>query len=88
MAPDCLDQDSVSTALSELSVREPDPQRAERTRARCRAALRRRRAILPAAATDGPGAFWRRALEPALAACVGVVYLSEVVRRALHLYGF
>ena len=73
-------------ALGCLPAHEPDRRSSERVRARCQAALARRKRRLERA--EDPTAWrWRRALEPALAAGVSVPFLLEVMRRALELYG-
>jgi hypothetical protein len=79
-------EDPMMQALAGLSVYEPDRGRAVRTRAQCLAALDRQRRV---EAWSGHVIFSlrRRVLEPALVAAASAVYLVEVVRRALHLYG-
>jgi len=87
MRTDEMLKDPVMQALAGLPVREPDRRRAERTRARCRAAIERQLAkdlFLDRVATS----FSRRILEPALVAALSAVFLIEVARRALQLYGF
>jgi len=67
-----------------LGVHEPDRARDALVRARCHAALekRRRRALQPARHA------WRRTLEPAIVGVLCAVYLAEVLGRAILLYGF
>ena len=79
-------EDPMMRALAGLSVNEPDRGRADRTRAHCLAALDRQRR---AEARSGrvTGSLRRRILEPALVAAASAIYLTEVVRRALQLYG-
>jgi hypothetical protein len=87
MTTDDIREDPVMEAFARLPVIEPDPRRAERVRARCHGAMGQRQWAekLPARATSPFS--WRR-LEPALLAGVCAVYLFEVLRRALLLYGF
>jgi RecB family endonuclease NucS len=86
MRSDEVREDPIMQALAGLSVNEPDQGRAVRTRARCLAVLDRRRR---AEAQSGriTGSLRRRVLEPALVAAASAIYLAEVVRRALQLYG-
>ncbi len=83
MSTDDLRDDPLLGALSGLPCPDPDPARAAQVRARGQAALARRR---PPAVTRA-GAFWRRALAPAVISAA-VVYLAEVIRRAAALFGF
>jgi len=70
--------DPLFRMLAALPPAEPEPARADRVRARCRAILarqtphRRKRNMTP---------FWA----PLLAG-LGGVYLGEAIRQALHLY--
>jgi hypothetical protein len=80
--------DDGTGGLASLGLHEPDPARAARVRARCRAALlecRRREAV-----RGEPG--WRfavgLALGPALVGTLCAVYLFEVLSRAVLLYRF
>jgi hypothetical protein len=73
--------------LSALTVHAPDPARAARTAARCHGVMASRRrwaSLTPAPARPT----WRRSLEPALVGGLCVVFLFEVLARALRLYGF
>ena len=84
MTDDELRKDPHLQLLATLPLHEPDRRRWERVRSRCHARIAAgRRAGISAAA----GCRWLRVLEPALVAGVSVVFLSEVVRRALLLYG-
>jgi hypothetical protein len=66
--------------LATLPSAEPDPVRAARVRAKCHAALARRR---PRSARRHHAAFvW----EP-LVAGLGGLYLTETIRQVLHAYG-
>ena len=80
-------KDPCLQMLAGMTVYEPDRQISERIRVRCHAGIARRRRVgaflLPAV-----DLFCRRFLEPALIALGCIVYLSEVLRRALALYGF
>jgi hypothetical protein len=71
-------------ALALLDPHEPAGARDARVRARCHAALekRRRRGRAPARPS------WRRAFEPAIVASLCAVYLVEVLIRAVRLYNF
>jgi hypothetical protein len=71
-------------AHTALTTYEPDRARDARVRARCHAALeKRRRLALPPARPD-----WRRTLEPAIVGAFCAVYLFEVLSRAVLLYRF
>jgi hypothetical protein len=72
--------------LAELPPAEPDPARAERTRARCRARLARQ---APRASTSPvPGSRGRTVqLWQPLIAVLGVAYLTEAIIEAVRLYG-
>ena len=72
--------------LAELPPAESEPTRAERTRARCRARLRRQ---APRASTSPvPGSRGRTAqLWQPLIALLGVAYLTEVVVQTIRFYG-
>lgn len=72
-----MNADPVMRMVERLPRAEPDSARAARTRARCRAALARRRR------ERAPVRFWESALVGGLCAA----YFVEVVRQALHLYG-
>jgi hypothetical protein len=82
-----FDRDVTMETLSVLTTHEPTPRRAARVRARCHQALGKRTRRSPASMPPlRPG--WRRALEPALVGGLSVVYLFEVLSRALRLYRF
>jgi hypothetical protein len=71
--------------LSTLPTLDVDPARARRIRQRCHRALGRPehlRQAGPIRRTVGS-----RIVEPALVASLGAVYLFEVLRRALMMYG-
>ena len=72
--------------LAELPPAESEPTRAERTRARCRARLRRQ---APRASTSPvPGSRGRTAqLWQPLIALLGVAYHTEVVVQTIRFYG-
>jgi hypothetical protein len=70
--------------LALLGTHEPGRARDARVRARCHAALEKRRRGTGASAR----ASLRRALEPAIAGALGAVYLLEVLSRAISLYRF
>ncbi len=81
-----IPEDALAHALSGLSRPEPDPSRAAAVRRRCRAALSRRNTARPSASLAGD--LVRRVLAPAVVAGMSAVYLAEVIRRAIGLYGF
>jgi hypothetical protein len=62
----------------------PDPARAERVRARCRAQLRRNR---PSDLSTTIGAFALRILAPVVVGCLCILYMAELVAAALRLNG-
>jgi hypothetical protein len=77
--------DPMIRLLADLPSADPDPARAERTRARCRTRL----AGLPRATTSsaprlrgGKARLWQP-----LIAVLGVAYFAEAVVQALHVYG-
>lgn len=76
--------DAVEEGLSALRVHDAAPERVERIRARCVAALTAR--PCPQDAPRGGLAGWRVWLEPALALGLGALYLTEAVTRALAVY--
>jgi len=77
-------EDEAIGALALLGEHQPDRARDARVRARCHAALekRRRRALSPSRPA------WRRGLEPAIVGALCAVYLFEVLSRAILLYRF
>ena len=76
--------DDVEAGLRALRVHDADPDRIERIRDRCVAALavRRGRSGRPVA----PARDWRTWLEPAFALGLSALYLAEAVTRALAVY--
>lgn len=76
--------DEGPAALALLEEHQPDRFRDARVRARCHAALekRRRRALSPTRPA------WRRSFEPAIVGSLCAVYLFEVLSRAILLYRF
>jgi hypothetical protein len=87
MTNDPFQDDPIMTALCDLPTGEPDHVRKARTRDRCLASLAKRR---PAARRGARvfGSLHRRALEPALIVGACLVFLAEVVSRALRHYRF
>jgi hypothetical protein len=71
-------------SLAWLSVHEQAAERDARVRARCHAALEKRRrwSLSPARPA------WRRALEPVIVGSACAVFLIEVLGRAVLLYRF
>ena len=87
MTADDLREDPVMQALAGLTAHGPDRERETRIRAVChRQMSRRRRPTTRRVWATGP--FMRRILEPALVTGVSIVYLFDVLRRAIQLYGF
>ena len=84
--------DGMAGSLSMLATHAPDAERAARVLARGRAQMaraatdRRRAGSMPARGREAPRGGWRSAFEPVLVASVSVVFLLEVLSRALHLY--
>ena len=73
-------EDPVLRLIARLPHAESDAVRSERVRARCHEALARRRRRESSRPTP-PSRFW-----PFVAA-LGCVYVAEVIRQALRLYG-
>jgi hypothetical protein len=67
----------------ELRVYDADPERVERIRARCVAALERRR---ESERRGSRGPAWRTWLEPAVAVGVCMLYLADALGRALAVF--
>ena len=86
MRTDDIREDPILRALAGVPIREPDRRRAERIRTRCNAALGRHTWAERLTAIVGIP-LNQRFVESALAAAVSGVYLAEVLRRALRLYG-
>jgi hypothetical protein len=76
-------KDSLLRQLANLPAAEPDARRTERIRVRCHARLAQRpRSVRPVRRPRGLARVWRP-----LAAGLGGVYLTEVIRQVLRLYG-
>jgi len=73
------------TRLADLPSAEPDPARAERIRARCRARLARQAPRAPAP-RRAPGGAAIPLWQP-LIVVLGVGYMAEVILEALRVYG-
>jgi len=86
MMPNDARDDAVARELARLAAHDVGAARGNRIRARCHAALARRRRA-PRLAWLLGSSFVERVLEPALAGAVAIVFLTEVIRRALSLYG-
>ena len=71
-------------ALALLGTHEPDRARDARVRARCHAALEKRRRRPLSLARPA----WRRSFEPAIVGSFCALYLFEVLSRAVVLYRF
>jgi hypothetical protein len=76
--------DEVDEGLRALRVHDARPERVERIRARCAAALEARRPRPEARPARTLG--WRDWLEPAFALGLSALYLAEAVTRALAVY--
>ncbi len=85
MTADDLRDDPVIQALAGLTCQPPGRERAAWARARCHQQLSRVRAQRSAGGR-APDPFVRRTLEPALIAAVSIVFLLDVLRRALTLF--
>lgn len=73
--------------IAGLPAYEPGLSCSERIRGRCHAALLARRSRAGVAPTPTGTQWWRPVFESAVVAGVCAVYLAEVVRRAVALYG-
>jgi hypothetical protein len=81
MTPRDSEHHALTHLLAALPDCEPRPQTSTRIRSCCHAVLEARRKKSARARTC------LRVFEPALAAAVSLIFLTEVVRRALTLYG-
>ena len=86
MSADDLRDDATLRVLRGLAVPDVTAARASLVRERCHRALRRRGWLVRLAGIPEVS-FGQRILEPAIIATLCAVYLSEVVRRALWLFG-
>jgi len=77
----------IDATLAVLSEHDPGPVRVAQTRTRCHAALRKEAARTQRAG-GGSRQGWTRVLEPALVGSLSIIYLFEVLSRALQLYRF
>jgi hypothetical protein len=73
--------------ISGLRTYEPDRRCAHRIRARCHARMAKQKR-LEAVTSHATVHYCRRILEPSFVSIVCTVFLCEVLRRALLLYGF
>ena len=85
MMPMDSEEGRVSRMLGRLPDYEPDARCSDRIRARCHAVLREERAKQETAPIRFRG--WRIAVECAALSVVSAVYLVEVLRKAVALYG-
>ena len=74
--------------LASLPAHEPGQQSSDRIRARCHAALLAKRKPAKAMPIPVKAGSWRLVFESAAVAVACAVYLAEVFRRAMTLYGF
>jgi hypothetical protein len=79
--------DAYSRMFMSLTAYEPDGACADRIRERCHARIAKRKRMVPHPHSAAAG-YFRRILEPSLVVVVCAVFLGEVLRRALLLYGF
>ena len=86
MTGDDLRGDPVLQVLRHGAMHDVAPGRSDDIRQRCHRALARRAGTRTSAPRPTPIGL-RRLVEPALVAGVSAIYLAEVVRRALQLYG-
>jgi len=88
MTQDALTRGDEAGVLTELGLYEPNEKRSAQLRARCHAALERRRRHEVFRGEPG----WRLAvglaLGPAVVGTLGAVYLFQVISRAMQLYRF
>ena len=77
-----------SRMLAGLPAYEPERQCSDRIRSRCHGALLAKRKWAEVAPIPIVARSWRQVFESAILAVVCAGYLSEVVRRAMALYGF
>jgi len=80
--------DRVTNALSALPAYDVDPARAAQILERCRAGVPARVSGRMRRARGIKAPLWHRVIEPALVAGLSVVFLAEVISRALRLEGF
>lgn len=88
MTPMDFKDNQESRMLAGLPSYEPDQQCSDRIRDRCHAALMAKRKQAEEAPARVVTLSWRLVVESAVVAFVCAAYLSEVVRRAMALYGF
>jgi len=74
--------DRLLQMLGDLPSAEPDPLRGARVRARCRSRLERRQQSTRETSRPGAARLW----QPLVAGLSGI-YLVEVIREALRVYG-
>jgi len=79
--------DPFLRTIANLTTYEPNRRRADRIRARCHVRIAKRKRAEPLSFLDA-NRYSRRVLETSVVVIVCAVYLGEVLRRALSLYGF
>jgi hypothetical protein len=87
MMPMDFRHDQESRMLAGLAAHEPERQCSDRIRGRCHVVLLAERRRAEVASIPAQVRSWRHVFESAVVAVVCAVYLSEVVRRAMALYG-
>jgi hypothetical protein len=87
MMPMDLRHNQESRMLAGLPAIEPGRQCSDRIRGRCHDLLLAKRKRAEVAPIPDEARSWRHVFESAIVAVVCAVYLSEVVRRAMALYG-
>ena len=88
MTPMDFKGQEASTMLAGLPIHEPSLQCSERIRGRCHAVLHAKRKRAEAPPEAARSVRWRHVLESAAVAVLCAGYLSEVVGRAIALFGF
>ncbi len=87
MIDENIGNDPYLKTIAGLTIYEPDPRCANRIRARCHAQIAGQKRAGSHSVRAAAG-HWRSILEPSLVIVVCAVYLCEVLRRAVLLYGF
>jgi hypothetical protein len=87
MMTEDLRDDPYLRTIANLATYEPDRRCAARIRACCHVRIAKRKRSEPLSFLDATR-YRRRILEPSVVVVVCAVYLCEVLRRALSLYGF
>ena len=86
MTPDDIGEDPVLSLVAGLKTHDVDRRRAERLRARCHSSVRARVVRVTEPAASHAQRF-RRGVASGVAGAWCVVYLFEIIRRAVVIYG-